>query len=335
MVYKTYPPVRSGSEYDIHKPSNYKNMLLTLLTVLLLQQAIAAAQYVSGASWPNSFPKQLAIVRRRQGLTAAEYLHHHTIVHGLKSWNAPDSVDQPLAYVQDHIFDSAYGINTTANLPQPNYFGHNDMTELYSRSQDAFATPPPNNYTATVIGPDANAFSDFSSAISMYATEVFEKVNSTCRPSDSSFNAFYWAFATASDSNSSSFDNSTFAATIMQTLLESMPSGTIYNASIHTSVPGLDSRGYYGGYNNPTVNAVLKFWLCDGNESVASFRGAMTSLIARNDGSGINLAQSFVIFSRAVLMYDRSTQTPFDIERATKALVADQYRGDASRPPPN
>jgi hypothetical protein len=329
------PPVCNGTKPDFHRLFSDANMLLPLSAVLLIQQAVAAAQYTSGVSWPNSFPKQLAIVRRRQGLTAAEYLYHHTIVHGLKSWNAPDSVDQPLAYVQDHIFDSAYGINTTTNLPQPNYFGHNDMTELYSRSEDAFATPPPNNYTATVIGPDANAFSDFSSAISMYATEVFEKVKSTCRPSDPSFNAFYWAFATASNSNSSSFDNSTFATTIMQTVLKSMPSGTVYNASIHTSVPGLDSRGYYGGYNNPTVNAVLKFWLCDGNESIARFRGATTSLSTQNESLGINHAQSFVIFSRAVLMYDRSTQTPFNIERVTKALAADQYRSDSSRPPSN
>ncbi|KAF2998315.1 hypothetical protein E8E13_007730 [Curvularia kusanoi] len=310
-------------------------MLLSLSAVILLQQAVAAAQIVSNISWPNSFPKQLAIVRRRQGLTAAEYLYHHTIVHGQKSWNAPDSVDQPLAYVQDHIFDSAYGINTTTNSPQPSYFSHNDMTELYSRSKDAFATPPPNNYTATVIGPDGNAFSDFSAAISMYATEVFVPVNSTCRPSDSSFNAFYWAFASASDANSSSFDNSTFAASIMQSLVASIPSGTIYNASIHTSVPGLDSRGYYGGYNNPSINAILKFWLCDGNRSIARFRSAMLSLTERNDNLGIDLAQSFVVFSRAVLMYDRSTQTPFDMDRSIEALTADQYRSDMSRPPTN
>lgn len=308
-------------------------MLLSLGAIVLLHQAVATAQYVTGVSWPNPFPKQLAIVRRRQGLTAAEYLYHHTIVHGQKSWNAPDSVDQPIAYVQDHIFDSAYGINTTKNLPEPSYFGHNDITELYSRSEDAFATPPPNNYTAAVIGPDGNAFNDFSAAISMYATEVFQQVNSTCRPSDLSFNAFYWAFASASDSNSSSFDNSTFAASTMQTLLGSMPSGTIYNASIHTSVPGLDSRGYYGGYNNPTINAILKFWLCDGNGSVARFRGAMESLTEANGKLGINLDQSFVVFSRAVLLYDRTTRTPFDMERSTEALIADQYRSDASRPP--
>jgi hypothetical protein len=28
------------------------------------------------------------------------------------------------------------------------------MTKLYSHSEEAFATPPPNNDTATVIGPE-------------------------------------------------------------------------------------------------------------------------------------------------------------------------------------
>lgn len=101
-------------------------------------------------------------------------------MHGLKSWNAPDSVDQPLAYVQDHIFDSAYGINTSAPGFEPTYFGHSDMTELYSRSETAFSTPPPNDYVATVVGPDGVAFADFSATVSMYAYDKFQHVNSTC-----------------------------------------------------------------------------------------------------------------------------------------------------------
>ncbi|KAF2854367.1 hypothetical protein T440DRAFT_552227 [Plenodomus tracheiphilus IPT5] len=283
-------------------------------------------------TYPNAYPKQLAAVRRRAGLTTAEYLYHHTIVHGRKAWNAPDSIDQPLAYIQDHIFDSAYGINTTANPPTPNYFGHNDMTELYSRSENAFATPPPNNYTATVIGPDGNAFSDFSSAISMYAYETFPNINSTCRhpraAGQTVFNAFYWVFASAPNANTLSFSNTTFATTIMSTLLSSFASNTIYNASIHTSVPGLDSRPYYGGYNNPTLNAVLKFWLCDDNEAVSAFRMAQTDLVAKNGDLGIGLDESFVVFTREVVVYDRSIGEGFSTERGVKAIEADRWRGN-------
>lgn len=59
----------------------------------------------------------------------------------------------------------------------------------------------------------------------------------------------------------------------MDHLLAGLPSGATYNASIHISVPGLDSRGYYGGYNNnPSLNTVLMFWLCDDNLSISAFR---------------------------------------------------------------
>jgi hypothetical protein len=310
-------------------------MLLTLITTILLGHYLVAAQITTNVTWPNKFPKQLAAVRRRQGITTSEFLYHHTIVHGRKSWNAPDSVDQPLAYVQDHVFDSAYGVNTTANNPQASFFDHSDMTELYSRSQEAFGTLPPNNYTAMVIGPDGNAFSDYTASISMYGYEVFRNMSNNCLLSDSSeaYNAFYWVFADASDANNSSFDNTTFAAPIMDSLLASFPPGTAYNASTHTSVPGFDSRGYYGGYNNPTLNAVFKFWLCDDNNAVNSFRSAQASLIAQNDKLRINLDESFVIFTRAVLMYDRARNIPFDTERATQAIFADRVRGNIAGPP--
>ncbi|CAN9266153.1 unnamed protein product [Alternaria alternata] len=302
--------------------------------LIFLSQGLVA-QCLANTTWPNSFPKQLVANQRRQGLTTSEYLYHHTIVHGRKSWNAPDTVDQPIAYVQGHIFDSAYGINTTENHAQPSYFGHNDITELYSRSESSFSTPPSNNYTATVIGPDGNAFSDFSGVMSFYAYEAFQDVQNTCESSDhfETYNAFYWVVANASNANTSSFDNATFAANIMNSLLADIPSGTIYNASTHTPVPGLDSRAYYGGYNNPSLNGVFKFWLCDDNPSVTAFRNAQAKLIAKNKDLGINFDASFVTFSRTFLLYDRSNNIPFDTTRANYALLADRFRGNVAQPP--
>ncbi|KAJ9627338.1 hypothetical protein H2203_003800 [Taxawa tesnikishii (nom. ined.)] len=264
------------------------------------------------ATWPNPYPKQLAA-----------------------TWNAPDSVDQPLAYVQDHIFDSAYGVNTSSDTYEPSYFGHDDMTELYSRSQSAFMTPPPNNYTATVIGPDGKAFADYSAAVSMYAYENFQSVSSTCDLADpgEQFNAFYWVFANAANANTSSFNNVTFAANVYESLVAKLPIGVIYNASIHTPVPGLDSRTYFGGFNNPTLNTVFKFWLCNDNEAITAFRRAQVALIAENDRLGITLEHSFVIFTRPFVVYDRKNQIGFDTDRATNALLNDRFRGDVAGPP--
>ncbi|KAF2023928.1 hypothetical protein EK21DRAFT_94513 [Setomelanomma holmii] len=303
-------------------------MLSILLTLLLSDQALAASADSLNVKWPNAFPKQINAVRRRQGLTTSEFLYHHTIVHGRKSWNAPDSVDQPLAYVQDHAFDSAYGINTTANNPEPSYFGHSDIAELYSRSQEAFFTPPPNNYTQTVIGPDGNAFSDFSAAVNMFAYESFQDVKTTCNRPPETYNAFYFVYANATNANTPLFDNATFASSIITSMINDVPRSVIYNASMHTSVPGLDSRNYYGGFGNPTLSAVLKFWLCDDNKAVTAFRKVQNGLNSKSDRLKINLDQSFVMFTRPVLLYDRSTNTPFDTERATKALLADRFRGN-------
>lgn len=286
-------------------------------------------------SWPNAFPKQLAAVRRRPGLTTAEYLYHHTFVHGRKAWNAPDSVDQPWAYVQDHMFDSAYGINTSTPASETSFFGHSDMTELYSRSENSFSTAAPNNYTATVIGPDGNAFSDYSASISMYAYERFQPVVGTCEISAPSqqFNAFYWVFANSTQANTSSFDNVTFADNVYNSLTAHLPVGAVYNASIHTPVAGLDSRPYYGGSDNPIINAVIKFWLCNDNQAVTTFRRAQAALINQNNRLGIDFDNSFVLFTKPYLVYDRSTQTGFDTDRAIDTVLADRFRGDTAGPP--
>lgn len=304
----------------------------SLLVFAFVSTVLGAYENVS---WPNAFPRQLAAVRRRPGLTTAEFLYHHTFVHGRKAWNAPDSVDQPLAYVQDHIFDSAYGINTSNPASEPSFFGHSDMTELYSRSQTAFSTPAPNNYTSTVIGPDGYAFSDYSASISMYAYERFQPIIGTCEISDPSqqFNAFYWIFAISTQANTSSFDNITFASNVFNSLTANLPIGAVYDASIHTPVPGLDSRPYYGGLDNPTINAVLKFWLCNDNQAVSAFRRAQAALISQNSHLGINLDISFVFFTRPYLVYNRETGTGFDTDRAIDAVLADRFRGDVAGPP--
>lgn len=161
--------------------------------------SISGSADLVNATWPNSFPKQLA----------AEYPYHHAIVHGHRAWNAPDSVNQPLAYVQDQNFDSGFGISVSSDASASNQLGHQDLSELYSRSK----TPPPNDYTAAVIGRDGNAFNGSNAAFSLYAYENLEQIQGACVAKLLSVtNAFYWVVANATNSNTSTFDNSTFAS---------------------------------------------------------------------------------------------------------------------------
>jgi len=169
----------------------------------------------------------------------------------------------------------------------------------------------------------------------MYGFENFPTINASYHlpTQHETFNAFYWIFANASNANTSSFDNSTFVQPIVKTLLQSMPNGTYYNVSVHTPVPGLDSRGYYGGRNNPTLNAVVKFWLCHDNNAVDAFRQAQLRLLTQNAQLGISLDKTFVFFTRAHLIYDRQTANGFSADRMRDAVLADRWRGDIAGPP--
>ncbi|EDU39447.1 predicted protein [Pyrenophora tritici-repentis Pt-1C-BFP] len=71
---------------------------------------------------------------------------------------------------------------------------------------------------------------------------------------------------------------------------------------IHRSL--VHSRAHFGGYNNPSLNAILKFWLGDENRSIGVSRKAQAHLIAKTKDPGINPDASFVAFSRAVPIYD-------------------------------
>lgn len=126
-------PLPNSNSKSTH---SINNVLLILSTAVLF--GIATAQHLNNVTWPNSLLSR-------------------------KSRSACYSIDQHLAYVQDHIFDSAYGINT-ANKSEPSYFGHNDMTQLYSRAENVFATSLPNNYTtSTTAGTTALRSTPYSS----------------------------------------------------------------------------------------------------------------------------------------------------------------------------
>ncbi|TDZ49871.1 ABC transporter gloK [Colletotrichum trifolii] len=249
-----------------------------------------------------SLPKQLAVVRRRSGLTHKEYLYYHTLVHGQKAWNAPRDDAFPLAYIQDHVFDGVFGANNS--VPNQVYVGRDDVVELYSSAPGTFTAPPPTNYTQTVIGPDGASFNDFPTAMSIMAYETFlsdlpagpaqgPKRDDKTGP----LVAFLWAVATK-DATS----NETFANDLASALVKPLPAGVVYNASVHVPVAGADTRPYFGGFGMPTINAVIKLWLNEGGDSISALRSAQTGL----DNAKLHLDenQSFMLFSREVVIWD-------------------------------
>ncbi|TEA20925.1 ABC transporter atnG [Colletotrichum sidae] len=270
-----------------------------------------------------SLPKQLAVVRRRSGLTHKEYLYYHTLVHGQKAWNAPRDDAFPLAYIQDHVFDGVFGANNS--VPNQVFVGRDDVVELYSSAAGTFTSPPPTNYTQTVIGPDGGSFNDFPTAMSIMAYETFlsdlpagpaqgPKRDDKTGP----LVAFLWAVATK-DATS----NETFANDLASALVKPLPPGVVYNASVHVPVPGADTRPYFGGFGMPTINAVIKLWLNEGGDSISALRSAQTGL----DNAKLHLDenQSFMLFSREVVIWDMRSGIDFEPDRLTATLKAGTY----------
>ncbi|WDK18390.1 hypothetical protein CGRA01v4_09675 [Colletotrichum graminicola] len=249
----------------------------------------------------QSLPKQLAAVRRRSGLTHAEYLQYLTLVHGQKSWNAPRDSAFPLAYTQNYVFDSVFGANNSVGNQA--YVGRDSIIELYSSIPTSFIGPPPSNYTETVIGPDGENFSDMPVAMSTLATETFlndiTHGPASAQPKDNTapLVAFFWAIGTKDVTS-----NETFARYLADALIKPLPAGILYNASYHVPVPGADLRPYYGGQDMPIVNAVIKMWLNESVSSMSEVRSAQTQL--NNSQLHLDENLSFMMFSKEVTVWD-------------------------------
>ncbi|KAF4918566.1 hypothetical protein CGCVW01_v008752 [Colletotrichum viniferum] len=287
------------------------------LRVLGLLLALANNLVLCACQQSTSFPKQLAVIRRRSGLTHKEYLEYHTLVHGQKSWNAPRDNAWPIAYTQNRVFDGGFGANNT--VANQIYVGRDDVNELYSSSADSFTSPPPTNYTETVIGPDGVNFNDMPTAMSMLATETFlTGLAAGAKPADNKppLVAWFWAIATKEATS-----NETFANTLADTLVKAIPAGTVYNAGVHVPVPGGDLRPYFGGQTMPTINAVIKLWLGESDSSISAVRTAQTQL----DNAKLQLDEnrSFMLFSREVVIWDMRKNIEFDQARLTATVKAE------------
>ncbi|KAK2731426.1 hypothetical protein CKAH01_19065, partial [Colletotrichum kahawae] len=199
--------------------------------------------------------------------------------------------------------------------------------QLYLPSADSFTSPPPTNYTETVIGPDGVNFNDMPTAMSMLATETFlTGLPAGAKPADNKppLVAWFWAIATKEATS-----NETFANTLADTLVKAIPAGTVYNASVHVPVPGGNLRPYFGGQTMPTINAVIKLWLGESDFSIPAVRTAQTQL----DNAKLQLDenQSFMLFSREVVIWDmRKNIELVDSIGQPKAILYQQYKQDTN-----
>lgn len=115
--------------------------------------------------------KMLAAICRRPGMTHAEYLAYVHHVHGAIARANPVTMKR---YVQNHVFDSAFG--SAAEAAHAMVVARDSVTELYWDSADDMKATFSHEYVRVKVGPDGANFSDTSQALSMVAVEAEQAV---------------------------------------------------------------------------------------------------------------------------------------------------------------
>jgi hypothetical protein len=110
--------------------------------------------------------KLVAAIRRRPGMTHEEYAEYIRDKHGAIASANKLTVRK---YVQNHVFDSAYG--ATGDTGYQVTLPRDSVTELYFDDLESMGRAFADPYTLDVVGPDGANFSDLPAALSLLVEE--------------------------------------------------------------------------------------------------------------------------------------------------------------------
>lgn len=122
----------------------------------------------SGALWqlPHEASRRMikiiAGVRRRSGMTHAEYLRYIEDIHGGLAKANTMGLSR---YVQNHVFDGAFG-----KAAYERWFHRDSITELYFAGFQELVATFTDPYTRDVVGPDGAKFADLATNLSLPPT---------------------------------------------------------------------------------------------------------------------------------------------------------------------
>ena len=111
--------------------------------------------------------KMLAAVRRKPGMTHAEFLEYIEHQHGKIARAKPLSVKR---YVQNHIIDGAFGMDSDVTYTRS--FHRDSITELFFDDMPGLIHTFSDPYTQQTVGPDAKNFADLSNQAAQLMDEV-------------------------------------------------------------------------------------------------------------------------------------------------------------------
>lgn len=120
--------------------------------------------------------KMLAAVRRKPGMTRAEFLKYIEHQHGNIARVKPLSVKR---YVQNHVIDCAFGVDSDVTYTKN--FHRDSITELFFDDMSGLIHTFSDPYTQQTVGPDAKNFADLSNQAAQLMDEV-ETVHPSAAP---------------------------------------------------------------------------------------------------------------------------------------------------------
>jgi hypothetical protein len=234
--------------------------------------------------------KIVVAVRRKPGMTHAEYLRYIYEVHGAIARANTLGLDR---YVQNHIFDGAFGKAAYAR-----WFHRDSITELYFSSFERLVQTFNHPYTRDVIGPDGAKFSDLGSALSLLTTEQVVQ-----KPSRSGNTVKVLHFLKAREAK-------TFATQWQQAHAAAIRAVPEFEGKLHGHIRSISQQPaggasaggseYFGGGDMPKFDGVASFWFA-GEQDLEAFRRYETAL---GEQGFFDSDLSFFVYAREVDIFD-------------------------------
>lgn len=241
--------------------------------------------------------KLVAAVRRRPGMTHAEYAEYIEKVHGGIALADKLTVRK---YVQNHVLDGAYGAlgDTGYHVTLP----RDSVTELYFDDLESMGQTFADPYAREVVGPDAANFSDQPAALSLL---VEESEAEAPPPVEGMVKVLH--FLKAADGLAPEALRNSLRRAYEDVLGDpAAPARLLRGHEWNTALPGDGMAAYFGGASEqPAYDAYAALWF-DEAEALTGFRAWQQALAgyAHKHGAPFEPSLCFFLLTREMVIFD-------------------------------
>ncbi|OJI89784.1 hypothetical protein ASPTUDRAFT_917908 [Aspergillus tubingensis CBS 134.48] len=260
-----------------------------------------------------AFLKQIAVVRRKAGMTKEEFFEYHYQRHGGIS-TGPTPAETPAKYFQTHFIDAAYHPDANNKVPNahPPWAFSDDITELYFESPEHLVQVFKSDWVAKKVGPDGVNFSDFSAILPMFMKEEEFPIPSvgSSRPSHFEENTFVAAYFVAFHGKHAPRET----VSQLTASLENYAPGEVRKLIVNTPAEtGFDLGAYFGGECPIQYQFVFTITL-QGKQSISAIRRAQKEF-EEHFASQLDLPSTWIGFGERAVVLDQAENVKFDLSR--------------------